>query len=333
MSIPIVNYQKIVNVNGAQGLLAGLRAFAIAQGWTSESYLTNVKWLTGSGYVASGGYLDFLQLFSNGYGNQQLRYRFEAYPDQGSYPQVSWFFNCPTIPGNPTYNTASSTRGCYQDQWQASRWYDWNMPNSTFPAAWFFGHGKTWLFWVAQITSEWAIGGGIGTVLLLPEFQSRVDDWQMYFAGCYSYSFPQSHWYNINSYRTRWGMQLQPATNAADWRMMYSPASQYNRSVWTDTVRSNCYTDASSNVGGHFGRLHEVVQFNAFTNKHVAVLPSWFYRDFASGQWHVIGTLPISMIKNNGFNFGDSLFFGSDEYLAFPILRLNDDQAYALRIS
>jgi hypothetical protein len=46
-----------------------------------------------------------------------------------------------------------------------------------------------------------------------------------------------------------------------------------------------------------------------------------------------MGTLPISIINNNGFGFGDTLLFGSDEYLVFPAVRLNDDQAYALRIS
>ncbi len=334
MSVPIVNYQKVVNVNGAQGLLSNLRAFAIAQGWTSESYLTGRYWVNGVGYTTGGSdHIDFLQLFSNGYGNQQLRYRFEAYPDQGSEPSVSWFNSCPTTPGNPTYNIASATRGCYQNQWQDSRWYDWNMPNSVFPAAWFFGIGKRCLFWFAQITSEWVIHGGIGTLELLPELQSRVDDWQMYFSGCFSFQFPANYWYNIASYLSRWGQVTQPATNSSGWKMMYSPSTQYNRAVWTDVVRSNLYMDATPNLGGYFGRLHNVVRYNSFTNKQVAVMPTWFYKDKDSGVWHVMGTYPAVIIKNTGFGFGDTLLFGDDEYLVFPDTSLLDDQAIAFRIS
>jgi hypothetical protein len=334
MSVPILNYQKVLNVNGAQGLLTNLRAFAIAQGWTSESYLTGRYWSTGVGYTTGGtDHMDFLQLFSNGYGNQQLRYRFEAFPDIGSQPTVSWFITCPTVPGNPTYNIASSTRGCYQTQWQDSRWYDWNMPNSVFPAAWFFGLGKHFLLWFAQITSEWVICGGIGTPQLLPEFQSHVDDWQMYFAGCYSINFPASYWYNIGANSGRWNSISQPGTNSAGWKQMYSPATQYNRSVWNDVVRTNLYMDAAPNLDGHFGRLKNVVRYNAFTNKHVGIMPTWFYRDNDTGLWHVIGTYPAILIKNTGFAFGETLLFGTDEYLAFPSTRLSDDQAIAFRIS
>jgi hypothetical protein len=334
MSVPILAYQKIVNVNGAQDLLSNLRTFAIAQGWTSEEYLTGRYWVNGVGYTTGGSdYIDFLQLFSNGYGNQQLRYRFEGYSDQGSEPTVSWFNTCPTIPGNPTYTVASATRGIFQNQWQDGRWYDWNMPNSVFPAAWFFGLGKRFLLWFAQITSEWIICGGIGTIELLPEFQSRVDDWQMYFAGCYSATFPTSYWYNIDGYASRWNQISQPATNTAGWKQMYSPAAQYSRSVWTDRVRSNLYMDGTPNLGGYFGRLHNVVRYNSFTNKHVGIMPTWFYRDFDSGQWHVIGTYPAIIINNTGFGFGETLLFGTDEYLVFPSTRLQDDQAIAFRIS
>ena len=66
------------SVNGAKDILLKIKNFAQAQGWTVVSYLTNVQWLSdGDGtYSWQSGTEDFLELLSNGYGSQALRYRF-----------------------------------------------------------------------------------------------------------------------------------------------------------------------------------------------------------------------------------------------------------------
>jgi hypothetical protein len=332
MTIPIFNHQIINTPNGSQAILAALRTFAIAQGWTDIEYKTGVYWVNGVGYTTGGSdYIDFWDMKSTGYGVQDLHYRFEAYPDQGVQTTVSWLFAAPVIPGNPTYTIASATHGAFQNQWQDGRWYDYNMPNGTMPKMWLFGLSNRSLFFVAQITTDWCIWGGFGMLELLPEFRTRANQWQMLFQGCYSDNFPNSYWYNMTTYHTRWGYTMQVASNADGWKQMYD--WERSRSVWTDVLRSNCWTNSSAAFDGHFGRLHEVVRYNSFTNKRVAVMPTWYYKDNDSGLWHVLGTFPVVSIVTQGINFGEEIEFGGDTYLGFPQTRIVDTGGFAFRIA
>jgi hypothetical protein len=124
---------------------------------------------------------------------------------------------------------------------------------------------------------------------------------------------------------------MVPASNADGWKQMYD--WERGATVYSNVVRSNCYTSSDGLFYGHFGRLHEVVRYNGFTNKRVAVMPTWFYKDYSSGLWHVLGTLPVVSIVTQGINFGEEIEFGGDTYLGFPITRIVDTGGFAFRIA
>jgi len=205
------------------------------------------------------------------------------------------------------------------------------MPNGTMPKMWLFGLENRSLFFVVQITTDWCICGGYGMLELLPEFRTRANQWQMLFQGCYSDNFPNSYWYNIAAIHYRWGHIQQVASNADGWKAMWD--WERSRAVWSDAVRANCYVAADDTVTGHFGRLHEVVRYNGFTNKRVGVLPTWYYKDLSSGLWHVIGVHPVVSIVTQGINFGEEIEFGGDTYLGFPVTRITDQYGFAFRIA
>ncbi len=328
MTVPILNYTKVSNVNGAQGVLSNIHAFAATQGWTINERLTGRQWVNGVGWT-SGGNIDVLDIVSNGWGNQPLHYRWEAFP-HASEATVSQLFCTPIIPGSGAYSIATGTRPAYQNDWLDSRWYDWNMPNATFPNLWIFGYQQKYLFWYAQITTEWGIGGAIGTLMLLPEFWNTYN-FQFYFAGCFSDNFPNSYWYNIATYAGRWGMFTAAADNTDNWRCMYDTVR--GSAVYNNVVRPNLHVARGLGLGGFFGRLYEAVTYNNFTNKYVAIQPTWYFNNSDTSLWHVLGDYPLAIIPFEGLGFGEEIDFGGDTYLAFSSCRIHDNWGFAARIS
>lgn len=74
--------EEHIDVADAIELFNRLQLFLAAQGWTVNSFLTASAWQTGTGFIA--GDEVYLDVTSNGYGNQSLHYRFRVYDNQTS---------------------------------------------------------------------------------------------------------------------------------------------------------------------------------------------------------------------------------------------------------
>ena len=330
MTLPILNYQKVTNVAGGRGWLAALRSFAISQGWTSEDYQTGVSWGGASGWVSGSD--DFLQLFSNGYGSQVLRYRFYVYTDP-TYSNTDWIWYTAIDPNFPNYSNIS-TNPVFQNDWQgASYYYRSNVPSGTMPACWFFGQGKRFLLSMLQMTTEIIHNLALGTIELLPEIQG-TDELQFYWGAQYARLSPQFYWWNLGTALGEgdyWHNCFRSATNNFSWRWCWwDGGSQYQNEV-TPNITLTTYEDDL--FVGWFGELSNCVQFNAFTNKRVAQQPTIFVKDPSSGLFYVAGTIPIVYIIAQGIGWGDTITFGTDEYLGFPHGYITNTKGMAIRIS
>jgi len=73
MTVPIMANEQHFNVLTHQEWLSRLKTFMQNQGWTIVRHLENVQWQAGTGFVAGTEF--FLEVNSNGFGNQTLHFR------------------------------------------------------------------------------------------------------------------------------------------------------------------------------------------------------------------------------------------------------------------
>ena len=75
----LLNFQFQDALTGIHDYLEKLKDFAQAQGWTVDNFIQNTQWAFDTvDYQFISGTESFLQLSSNGYGSQNLVFRFRA---------------------------------------------------------------------------------------------------------------------------------------------------------------------------------------------------------------------------------------------------------------
>jgi hypothetical protein len=320
MARTVYSYQKYTNVVGGKDVLSKLRTFAVAQGWTSEYYHTSVEWASDGDGTYSFGHVsdeDHCSLYSDGYGNQDLRYRFKV----ANYDAQSDRINCYGIdPNYPNVDDTISTEPHLQNDWIATADYPWmSVPASTFPEMILVGNDK-FISVSMLVSTVLVLHFAIGTIELIPEEQSDTE---------YHYCWPTQsdsggQWYNLTAANGYW----------------FSPL--YVDSLWLDGARTSGgtnhaymlrFSSAGTAYTRNWTRLDEVVALNSFSGYRTLVSNPCFRRNTSTGVWRMIGHTPNYFLKWSGLAFGDIITRGSEEYIVVPTLFTNSPTGCAFLVS
>ena len=309
----LLNYQVHYNPTSHKDVLSKIRSFAIAQGWTSDKYVTSKDWLhDGSKYDWLTGTTDFLQLYSNGYGSHELVFRFHWQGD-GLDAQAEFCYLTGIKPGNRTPNDQLSTKPYGQDPFCGSYGYHDSFPSGTHVALWIFGNSK-FIIVVDQVSSDTLLQFYFGTIELFDEAMS-------------TFGFTRMTQWTGGTHRPWYEMKLQEGYFVSPWDGGWSTNSTtgYWQFWWDgdvasgDRVRHNCrFGSDGSLIHFAFNSLSKAVRANTFTGKRVLIKPTIFGKRRSDDIWTPIGTFPFYRIECSGLQIGEKVTYGSEEYLVFP---------------
>ena len=222
-------YQKFTSVNGGDSILNKIYAFAIANGWTATYYEQNKSWddeaVPGTYTWGTEGDLeDHLELVSNGYGSQVLRFRFRNVIQSGTENRL---YMRAIDPNYPSLDDTVSTYPEQQNSWIYTSDYSYlSVPASTFPEMAIVGNDKIIMVFMF-VNSFISLMFAFGSYELIPEYQDTTE-LQMQFnfydisgGSWYELSDPNytyiNYWYPVfyqGSYHTWWeGARSLTSTN------------------------------------------------------------------------------------------------------------------------
>lgn len=325
----LLNEQIHYSVNGSKDMLDKLRQFAIAQGWTADYYETNKEWDSVTPYGWKSGSKDHLQLFSSGYGNQNMIYRFRTY-NRTSGQDLFDFRSVEPSSRNHSLVTASPLE---QDVWNIgfpfyysemgeidyNRIRRFSLPDGTFDL-YLYGNEKV-IFVIAKVSTTTLITFTFGTFDLFRDWQSTTElnylMWPQWYYGDHI-----STWSNI-------------LNNKDDWKGPYGAISdivfveaKYQLIYWEAAGRPSTHlcssygplaNSAINGVPGYFNKALNTLVYNSFTNKRVAFNATFFIKNDTTNAWYPLGLSPMAYVNGLNLEIGDQIDFGSETYRCFPL--------------
>lgn len=356
----LLNYVHYQNVNGAKQTIDYVRQFAVAQGWTQEYWLEDSYWDTS----ISGGYSDwltwtgasYLVLSNTGYGTQSLVCRMAAYPVNGDA-----FFNLrmcssasPTIntgTGDVPYMINSYTDAPNNGDVTRGQTEMMHIGTATYDDLWIFGDGK-WICAVLSMDGVFCQSFWFGSPIMFEDNPSQG----MGYGVSYVKEYNNVHWwYNWNG-ADEVGWPWWPMKRTLDdegWLCHPTMDFYYNsRPAFDDNGSSSdvCHIyynvhywdDPSADAPSPFNdsnlfrdpilNLGQCLQANDWSGKRPMFRQTIFIND-ASNLVQPIGMLPNYLCRFSGLQIGQTLTYGSEEYLVFPIHSVNDIPGIAFRIT
>jgi len=331
MSGVTYEYESFDNVAGGPDLLSKLRSFAIAQGWTSVEYETDVDWADqgGGNYDWDPGTDDYLELLSDGYGNQSLRWRFGVVTAAGDTGDAAdhWF----TPRGAPltgyAITTTSSKKPWLQKKWNTGASSDWFgrlvIPSANIHRVHFIGNDKL-ICCVIELNalSSWSFG--FGTWELFPEFQdtdegmreasginwARMDSWQT-FIGSQNWERSYTNFCFCDTY-------IVYQTTHCPW-YMFGEAQSYLSGGQSVQMRNANYANDYEDLSGVGLRMRRAFCNNAFSNKRPMLQPALYLQNMEGDErLHCVGHEPHYYMEFTGLTVGQILENGADKYICFP---------------
>lgn len=325
----LLNEQIHYSVTGSKDMLNKLRQFAIAQGWTADYYQANSEWDTSLPYGWISGNTDNLQLFSSGYGNQNMIYRFRAYNRISGQD----LFDFRSIePANRTHSSIT-THPLNQNAWNAGfpayyapigtndfeRIRRFSLPDGTFDL-YLYGNEKV-IFVIAKVSTATLITFTFGTFDLFRDWQSTTElNYLMW---------PQLYY---GDHISTWDNMLD---NKDDWKDLYGAISDY---VYNSNYYQCIYWEAAGRtanhlcsnyspyantqinaVPGYFNKALNSLVYNSFTNKRVAFNSTFFIKNDTTDAWYPLGISPMAYVNGLNLEIGDQIDFGSETYRCFPL--------------
>lgn len=318
--MPITLTEQIYyNPSGSKDALDKIRSFAVSLGWTQD------YWDTADG----GGSDYYLQLWSPGYVNQEICYRFyitnvDAQEDTMTLRGV--------IPGK-RYDQTSDKMTNTSTTWGGStaQYYATSLPASTFDALYLYGDHR----FIAAIYHV----DPIAVITLVLGSPDLFRSWWSY-PGCWMLFNPQSSWSSVGS-ASRW---YNMTSNTNYWAFPYSTrgSSQYalwfegggrNSSYWGSNYRPIPSDVPGSENAAEFNFARGLVRYNSYTEKRTAFQSTIFAKSPSAGVWYPMGMSPLSWIHGYGLTIGETITFGSDQYRCFPGVFSTGNIWQAYRIS
>lgn len=301
----LLNYTYHASPTSHKDVLSKLRTFAVAQGWSSDEYLTNKGW--SNGWIA--GTADFLQLSTNGYGTQDaiVRFYFEG-AGVDALCEPCRFRG--TLPGKGTYNPTSATNAVDQDTYYSYGLFNMpQLPSGNHVGVWFFGNDK-FIMCIDRVSTTTCVSWMFG----IPELFDTTDVFYgIQTSAINGVSNPK--YYNINTQPTYWN---------APWNEIFAASSTipyyYDGAGLTigkvKLSSSISYSDTQGASAG-FTTLFPMLQKNVYSGKRVLIKPTIFGK-LQSDLWKPVGTLPLYHLNYDGLTFGEQIVYGAETYICFP---------------
>lgn len=308
MAREIYSYSKFTNVNGGSDVLSKLRTFALAQGWSVGYWHQNSIWSSdgdGTYSFAHAGSEDNLELRSNGYGLQNLVYRFRK---SNNDALADWINMSMIDPNNDTINDTLSTAPYLQNRENWTSQVYCSMPASSFPEMCLIGNDKV-IYVHNRYNSIFCPSWGFGTPELIPE-EGAVED--------------EFNWYWIqNLTGTDWDQITSPAL-AASW---FGPFSNFTRNYYMNG-QSNLYEESFTTMFPNYlenwtdkwSQRQHLIMPNGFSGYRNIVSVPWFRENMSTGVFRCMGHSPIYYIPWAGLTWGELITRGSESYIVFPHL-------------
>lgn len=339
MSGRTYEYEVYSNVAGCEDLISKLRSFALANGWSSLEYQTNVEWADSGGWQWISGTEDFLDIRSTGYGNQALRYRFRVRTDSAVTGSASdhWV----NASGQLDINySAISTHPLGQDRWGwfANDYGKMVLPSGSIYKVHFIGDENI-IVCVMELSPLVSWSFGVGTWELFPEFQNtdqammyrnaintyQVDDWQ---------AFINSTTSNRDHFSTWCGdMYVAYMTSHTPW-YMWDKAFDYLEAC--DSLECRNCVDAvdTGNLAGRGLRQRRLLGSNPFSNARPMIQPALYLENPNQGDRNVcVGMEPYYYCVFTGLSVGQFLEHGTDTYVVFPWVDYHRTIGWAMKVN
>jgi hypothetical protein len=326
-AFPSLSMTRVDSISDGRGWLEDLKDFAVAKGWSNESYQTNVQWGdTGGGvygWIAGSG--DFLQISSTGYGSQKLRYRFYAVAGTGEHT-ITWQLIRPAF--NAVDSAKSSLPYATTDHHCVSQFNNSmviSLPNTTYPGCWFIGNDR-FIAWENEVvSSNVLVSGAVGTFELHLEYQNIANELACRWPGFYRNSATKWSEYatypdNFTPPNARLGI-----TDNSDYIIYWDGAGRSgtgtdNASLGYATTCAPIGDEPSNWSVSQFGRDNQTVKYslNSYSNKRVLVKPKILLRDSADSFWTPAGSMPFYNTSVQGLAMGEQITYGGNTYICFP---------------
>jgi hypothetical protein len=338
----LVNYTYHAAVTDGNDWLSKLRTFALAQGWTSVEYQTNVQWdetAPYTGWIAGTG--SFLQLSSTCWGNcDKAIYRFFVDNYDGNEDQLDHGAHTGTA-----YDTNTTTSPILQN----TLWSGWqNHYGTSMPSA-AQGVGKMWLFgsqeyiYVVSQFDDYVIATWhLGSIDLYPEHRNRTD---CAFWGSSNYQpFPDTRNFAWNlKDPDYWDAGLLPSWDG--WQVqgridcVYFSGQAQNRA--DDGASYSWFPDTPQDTqppwqeeNGAYNVCKNVARTYGPNGRRIAFKVDFFARD-AAGEGDIVplGKTPFWIIPFNGLAPGDTITENGISYMCFPFRFTWFNLGFAFRIA
>jgi len=302
----LLTYAKYAAPTSHKDVLSKIRTFAVAQGWVSDDYQTSKQWaLTNGTYGWMPGTEDFLQLSSIGYGSQDMIFRFK-WEGTGVDSEAELCYLTGIEPGQGTPNNTLSTHPVLQDDYTQARYSKCSLPPGATTALWVFGNDK-FIIAINQINETFLMAFYFGTIEL---FDPSETECFMCTGSHYSGS-GFYEWYEAEDvsqhFVSPWVQSL-----LANYPFWYYDGGS------SGDVAYNVQHHESGSYHGEFNVLDNAVARNNFTGKRTLIKPTVYFKRDSDSLWFPAGTFPFYIIDYTGLTIGQTLTYGSEEYLCFP---------------
>lgn len=316
----LLNHQIHYNVSSHKDVLAKIRNFALARGWTSDHYETGVQWAnTGGGYYDwIAGNEDFLQLWSDAHGSQNMVFRFRA-TGSGADPQEEILHLTGIEPARRALDHASSYHPVDRYSYTHSYSRRLSLSPGQMPCLWLFGDDQ-FIFAIIQMTAGLVQGLFFGTVELF-------DTSDVLYLSLLSQSPSTTlrKWYEAESWLTAFRMPFY------FWQDTYNIYWCNTGVGGSGTLRYNLrFTHEQAQ--GYFNKLDQAVAANNFSGKRTLIKPTVFMQRASDSLWYPVGTFPIYWIVYEGLQIGQTLTYGTEQYLCFPSIYSSAKYGIAARV-
>lgn len=324
----VLAYEYNASVTGAKDLLSKFRTFAVARGWTSVDYQTSKVWASigGGHYGWTAGNHDYLELYSAGYGSQDLHIRIRNnYVDATN---TTWISGCIT-PGAVTDMHDTTSPEVTHSFLASSTISDaLSLPTAATFSCWFFGNAHC-LWVVIQFTATTFTNFMYGSPTFATEYQTTTEG----FIHLPARSNSTALWSTIapaNADATWHGGFNYPPGGVTSWANFWWKAAAAGSEEYAVSLTIPALP-ASGFTGGFNIATGQVVH-NTFCDLRTIVEPTFWVRNVA-GTWEPAGSLQAGHIVFAGLNPGDIFTYGTEQYIAFPNRHLPNKYGYVFRIA
>ena len=334
-------YEVYTNVAGAPDLLSKLRSFAIANGWTINEWETDVDWddPTPGTYEWVSGTGDFLDMESNGYGSQVLRFRFRDETDAGitgdSGHHHLWALNGVF---DVSYGTGS-THPAHQNRWgtHSSGYGKMSVPSGSIHKVHYIGNDKC-IVVVVQLSPTCCVEFAFGTWELANAYQGTTDCMMQ----CTGWN-----WAYMTNYTTYVNSITSNRSRVSTWLGCNYMSGLTTHTPWYFDGRSCSYTRARQSLEcrnsedalyiqdltGQGFRQRRLLGRNLYSTKRPMFQPSLVMRQASDERTVCTGMMPGYYTTFDGLIPGQFLEHGTDTYVVFPWTDVHRWIGWAMKVN